>query len=42
MPGASNVSRTINLVLNFLSGRGDSERDAILGGTAAKLWQLRA
>jgi predicted TIM-barrel fold metal-dependent hydrolase len=29
------------VMIEFLKGHSDDERDAILGGTAAKLWRLR-
>jgi len=38
---AGSYSRIMNLVLDFLSRHTDREREAILGGTAAKLWRLR-
>jgi L-fuconolactonase len=37
---ASSYSRTMNVVLDFLTGHADADREAILGGTAAKLWRL--
>ena len=38
---AGSYLRTMNVVLDFLRGHPDAERDAILGGTAAKFWRLR-
>ena len=38
---AASYSRTMNLVVEFLNGYTDAERDAVLGGTAATFWQLR-
>jgi L-fuconolactonase len=38
---AGSYSRVMNLVIEFLSGHSDSDREAILGGTAAKFWRLR-
>jgi L-fucono-1,5-lactonase len=38
---AGSYSRTMNVVLDFLTGNSDAEREAILGGTAAKFWRLR-
>jgi predicted TIM-barrel fold metal-dependent hydrolase len=31
----------MNVALDFLKGHPGAERDAILGGTAAKFWRLR-
>jgi L-fuconolactonase len=38
---AGSYARTMNLVIEFLKGYPDAERDAVLGGTAAKFWRLR-
>jgi L-fuconolactonase len=38
---AGSYSRTMNVVIEFLKGHSDGEREAVLGGTAAKFWQLR-
>ena len=38
---AGSYSRTMNLVIEFLKGHPDAERDAVLGGTAAKFWRLQ-
>jgi L-fuconolactonase len=38
---AGSYSRTMNVVLDFLKGHPDAERDAVLGGTAANFWRLQ-
>jgi L-fuconolactonase len=38
---AASYARTMSLMIEFLKGHSDDERDAILGGTAAKFWRLR-
>jgi L-fuconolactonase len=39
---AASYARTMSVMIEFLKGHSDDERDAILGGTAAKIWRLRA
>jgi len=38
---AGSYARTMNLVIEFFKGYPDAQRDAVLGGTAAKFWRLR-
>jgi L-fuconolactonase len=38
---AASYARTMSVMIEFLKGHSDDERDAILGGTAAKFWRLR-
>jgi L-fuconolactonase len=39
---AADYQRTMRVVLDYLAHRSAAERDAVLGGTAAKLWNLDA
>ena len=37
---AADYARTMNVVADFLSQRSAAERDAVLGGTAVRTWNL--
>ncbi len=39
---AADYQRTMNVVLDFVARRSTAERDAVLGGTAMKMWNLSA
>jgi L-fuconolactonase len=38
---AASHTRVVNLVKDYLSGYAEEERDAVLGGNAAKFWRLK-
>jgi L-fuconolactonase len=37
---AADFGQTMNVVIEYLDGRSAAEREAVLGGTAARFWQL--
>jgi L-fuconolactonase len=39
---AASYARTFELIDTYMSGRPSAERDAVMGGNAARLWRLRA